>query len=220
MSGKTQFINLHTHRKPQLVDELVVRNAFLLPFEKLTQLPYSLSCGVHPWLISNNHFEQLNHLELLIHRAPNVIAVGECGLDRLKGPSIEIQLEVFRIQIQLANQYKKPLILHLVKTYSDFLAISSKIKVPFIIHGYKGNNHEANQLIAKKANLSFGPRLLTDLQLQETFKNVPLEMLYLETDTKPISIKTVYQKAAEIKNLSVDALRESISNNFARDFKS
>jgi TatD DNase family protein len=62
--------------------------------------------------------------------------------------------------------------------------------------------------------------LLTDFQLQETFKNVPPDKLYLETDTKPISITTVYQKAAEIKNLPVDVLRESISNNFARDFKS
>lgn len=214
------YINLHTHRKSQLDNEFVVRNAYLLPREKIINLPYSISCGIHPWLISNNHFEQLNNLELLIQHATNVIAVGECGLDRVNGPAPALQLEVFNFQIQLANHFKKPLILHLVKTYSDFLAISSKIKVPFIIHGFKGNTHEANQLIAKKAKLSFGPRLLTDLQLQETFKNVPLEMLYLETDTKPISITSVYRKAAELKNLSIDVLRESISNNFAHDFKS
>jgi TatD DNase family protein len=212
------FINLHTHRKAQLSQEHIVRNGYLLPIDVLNNLPYSVSSGIHPWLISNNHFEQLNHLEELIYQVTNVCALGECGLDRVKGPPMEIQLDAFKVQIQLANHYKKPLILHLVKTYSDFLAVSNKIMVPCIVHGFKGNQTEANQLISKGAKLSFGPRLLIDLQLQEIFKNIPLELLYLETDTKPISIATVYQKAAELKNLPVDALRETISNNFARDF--
>jgi TatD DNase family protein len=212
------FINLHTHRKPQFSQEKVVRNGYLLPTNILNNIPYTLSCGLHPWLISKNYFEHLNHLEELLYQVPNVCALGECGLDRVKGPSMEIQLDAFNIQIQLANHYKKPLILHLVKTYSDFLAISKKIMVPCIVHGFKGNQTEANQLISKGAMISFGPRLLIDLQLQEIFKNIPLELIYLETDSKPSSIATVYEKASELKNLPVDALRETISNNFARDF--
>lgn len=212
------FINLHTHRKPQISQEKVVRNGYLLPAEALNNLPYALSCGLHPWRISKNYYKQLNHLEELIYQVPNVCALGECGLDRVKGPPMEIQLDAFEIQIQLANHYKKPIILHLVKTYSDFLAVSKKIMVPRIVHGFKGNQTEANQLISKGAMLSFGPRLLFDLQLQEIFKNIRLELIYLETDTKPISIETIYQKASELKNLPLNALRETISNNFARDF--
>jgi len=212
------FINLHSHRKPQQENELVVRNAFVTAQEKLAHISYPISCGIHPWLITNNFTEQLNQLnELLVH-VPNICAVGECGLDKLKGPSIELQLEIFHAQIELANHFNKPLILHLVKTYSDILHISKTIKVPFIVHGFKGNSIEAKQLIQKGACLSFGPRLLNDVQLQETFTQLPIEQIYLETDTKPISISDVYQNAATLKNLSIDALRTAICNNFARDF--
>ena len=212
------FINLHTHRKPQLSEEHVVRNSYLLPIDVVKNLPYDVSCGLHPWLISNNHFEQLNHLEEIIYQVPNVCAIGECGLDRVKGPPIEVQLDAFKIQIQLANQYKKPLILHLVKTYSDFLAISKKIMVPCIVHGFKGNTTEANQLIQSGASLSFGPRLLNDLKLQEIFIQLPLNKVYFETDTKPITIDAVYNMAAALKNLDLVVVRETIWNNFARDF--
>ncbi len=212
------FINLHTHRKPRLSQEHVVRNGYLLPLDILKNLPYAVSCGLHPWLISNNHFEQLNHLEDLINNVPNICALGECGLDRVKGPAMEIQLEAFKIQIQLANHYRKTLILHLVKTYSDFLAISKKIQVPCIVHGFKGNATEANQLIQSGASLSFGPRLLNDLKTQEIFTQIPLNKVYLETDTKPIMIDVVYNKAAALKNLDLVVVRETIWNNFARDF--
>lgn len=218
MTNFHPFINLHTHRKPQLSQEHVVRNGYLLPIDAINNLPYAVSCGLHPWLISNNHFEQLNHLEELIYNVPNVCALGECGLDRVNGPAMEIQLEAFKIQIQLANHYNKPIILHLVKTYSDFLAISKKIQVPCIVHGFKGNEIEANQLIQSGASISFGPRLLNDLKLQEIFTQIPLNKVYLETDTKPITIDAVYNMAAALKNLDLVAVRETIWNNFARDF--
>jgi TatD DNase family protein len=212
------FINLHSHRKPQLENELVVRNAFVTSQEKLSHISYPISCGIHPWLITNNYLEKLNQLNELLAHIPNVCAVGECGLDKLKGPSIELQLEIFHAHIELANQFNKPLILHLVKTYSDILHISNVIKVPFIVHGFKGNSIEAEQLIQKGACLSFGPRLLNDTQLQDTFTQLPIEKIYLETDTKPISIADMYKAASTLKNLSIDALRTAICNNFARDF--
>jgi len=218
MSHLYPFINLHSHRKPQLENEVVVRNAFVTAQEKLDHISYPISCGIHPWLISGNYLEKLNQLNELLAHVPNIFAVGECGLDKLKGASFELQLEIFHAQIELANLFNKPLILHLVKTYSNILHISKAIKVPFIVHGFKGNSIEAKQLIQKGACLSFGPRLINDAQLQETFTQLPIEQIYLETDTKPISISDVYQKAATLKNLSIDELRTAICNNFARDF--
>jgi TatD DNase family protein len=218
MISPHSFINLHSHRKPQLENELVVRNAFVPAQEKLSHISYPISCGIHPWLITNNYLEKLNQLNELLAHVPNICAVGECGLDKLKGPSIELQLEIFHAHIELANQFNKPLILHLVKTYSDILHISNSIKVPFIVHGFKGNSIEAKQLIQKGACLSFGPRLLNDTQLQDTFTQLPIEKIYLETDTKPISLANMYRTASTLKNLSINALRTAICNNFARDF--
>ncbi len=213
------FLNLHTHRKPQLTNEKVIRNAFVLENSKLAPLPYFLSCGIHPWLINLQWKNQIQQLEQNLQNLEQLVAVGECGLDRIKGADWKLQQVVLDAHIQLANQYKKPLILHLVKSYSDILAYASNIQVPWIIHGFKGNRIEAEQLIKKGARFSFGPRLMLEKNIQETLCSIPTEFIYLETDTKPIDIQSQYIYAAQLRNMSVEMLKEVIWTNFARDFK-
>ncbi len=214
------FINLHSHRKPQSDEEFVIRNAYhFMDEKKLEALSYSVSAGIHPWQLKEDSLLQLNQLEKLAS-CKNVIAIGECGLDRIKGPAIEIQFDAFRSQIDIANRVKKPLILHLVKSYSDILAISHSLKTPWIVHGFKGNGIEAENLLKKGARLSFGPRVLTDETMQALFSSIPLDCIYLETDTKPVLIFEMYQKAALLRNLEIDDLRTGIWLNFVRDFKS
>jgi len=214
------FINLHSHRKPQSNEEFVIQNAYhFMDEEKADDLLYSVSAGIHPWQLKEDFSLQINQLTKLAS-CKNVIAIGECGLDRIKGPAIEIQLDAFRAQIALANRVNKPMILHLVKTYSDILAFAHLMKTPWIVHGFKGNGIEAENLLKKGARLSFGPRLLTDEIMQVIFTSIPLDCIYLETDTKPVLIDEMYQKAALLRNLEIDDLRTSIWLNFVRDFNS
>ena len=187
--------------------------------EKVEALPYSVSAGIHPWQLKEDFSLQINQLTKLAS-CKNVIAIGECGLDRIKGPAIEIQIDALRAHIELANRVNKPLILHLVKAYSDILAFAHLMKTSWIVHGFKGNSIEAENLIKKGARLSFGPRLLIDEAMQALFTSIPLEFIYLETDTKLILIDEMYQKAALLRNLEIDDLRTGIWLNFVRDFKS
>jgi TatD DNase family protein len=211
------LINLHTHRRPRSVDEFVIRNAFGIKLNKQPPLPYSLSTGIHPWLVKKDNSEVFKIIEENLH-CQNVIALGECGLDRVRGPEFQLQTEVFLRHVELANHFKKPLILHLVKTYSDVLSHAIEIKTPWIIHGFKGNLIEANNLINKGASLSFGPRLLTQTEIQDVFKQIPLNKIYLETDTKPILINQIYQFAADLVEKPVLELENLIQENFERDF--
>ncbi len=212
------FINLHTHRKPQLANELAIRNAYHnYPKNKLEALPYPVSVGIHPWQLQPDFSLQLNQLEKIANQ-DKVIAIGECGLDRIKGPAMEIQVKAFQQQIEIANQLHKPLILHLVKSYSDMLAHANSIHVPWIVHGFKGNLIEANTLIQKGACLSFGPRLLLNDDLKLIFTSLPITSIYLETDTKPFLISEMYKMAASLRNIETDNLKTAISANFARDF--
>lgn len=212
------FINLHSHRKPQSDDEFVIRNAYhFMDEKKVDALPYSVSAGIHPWHLKEDFSLQINQLAKLAS-CKNVIAIGECGLDRIKGPAIKIQIEAFRAQIDIANRVNKPMILHLVKSYSDILAFAHLIKTPWIVHGFKGNSIEAENLIKKGVRFSFGPRLLTDKTMQALFTSIPLEFTYLETDTKRILIDEMYQKTTLLKNLKIDDLRTVIWLNFTRDF--
>ena len=185
--------------------------------EKVEALPYSVSAGIHPWQLKEDFSLQINQLTKLAS-CKNVIAIGEFGLDRIKGPAIEIQVEAFRAQIALANRVNKPMILHLVKSYSDILAFAHLMKTSWIVHGFKGNGLEAENLLKKGAKLSFGPRLLTDETMQVLFSSIPLDCIYLETDTKRVLIDEIYRKAALLRNLKIDDLRTGIWLNFARDF--
>ena len=212
------YINLHTHRKPQLAHERVLRNAFVPRVERIKEIQYGLSCGIHPWLIKTDWKEQVERLEALA-TLPQVLAIGECGLDRVKGAEWNMQCEVLEAHILLANRCNKPLILHLVKTYSDILSLAKRIQVPWMLHGFKGNSTEAHQLIGKGARLSFGPRLQQEASLQQVFAALPLEHIYLETDVRPVRIDQHYAFAASLRNTSVEELQEGICLNFARDFQ-
>jgi len=187
--------------------------------DKADALLYSVSAGIHPWQLKEDFSLQFNQLTKLAS-CKNVIAIGECGLDRKKGTAIEIQFDALRAQIDIANRVNKPMILHLVKSYSGILAFAHLMKTPWIVHGFKGNLIEAENIIKKGGRLSFGPRLLNDDAMQALFTSIPLDCIYLETDTKRVLIDEMYRKAALLRNLDIDELRTGIWLNFVRDFNS
>jgi TatD DNase family protein len=212
------FLNVHTHRKPSGAEEFVIRNAFSRNPSSHLPSNYFLSFGIHPWFSKQSNEQEFDHLETIVQNK-NCLAIGECGIDRSKGPNIELQLQTFKLQIELANRLKKPMILHLVRSYSDILKISVSIKVPWIVHGFRGNEQQANTLIGNGARLSFGAALLKDEKLQGLMVKTPVDRLYLETDVSHERIQTIYQAAAVIRKLPVDSLRKAIWTNFERDFK-
>ena len=212
------YINIHTHRKPQLRDEFVIRNAFTCDIGRFNTLNYRVSSGIHPWLIELSNVEhKLTQLRQNL-QSSSVIALGECGLDRVKGPDIKTQKVVFQRQIALANELKKPLILHLVKSNADLLELTKDIHVPVVIHGFKGNLNEAEQLIKKNIRISIGPRMLQSEQAKELIPRLSLEHVYFETDTKPVLISKMYEDFARIYEIELSELKMQIQKNFERDF--
>lgn len=212
------FLNVHTHRKPSGADEFVIRNAFLRNPSSNLPCNYSLSFGIHPWFTKQSNEQEFDHLETIVQNK-NCLAIGECGIDRSKGPNIEFQMQVFKMQIELANRLKKPMILHLVRSYSDILKISGSIKVPWLVHGFRGNEYEAHMLMSKGGRLSFGAALIHNDKLQSIVAKMPLDKLYLETDVSQESIQTIYAAASIIRKSPVDSLRKAIWINFERDFE-
>ncbi|MEX1189195.1 MAG: TatD family hydrolase [Bacteroidia bacterium] len=213
----SHFINLHTHRKPQLEDEIVIRNAFTQNKASVCELPYFLSAGIHPWWIERSTFSNLNNLQELMY-CPNVIALGECGIDRAKGPEIPVQLKVLEEQLELSKAFSKPVIMHVVKAYSDLPPLMKKYQFTGIIHGFKGNHYEAEMLIDHGFKLSFGYRLRLESNLTHVFKSLKADSVYLETDIKPLIISDMYELAAGLRGMSIEELKEQINRNFERDF--
>lgn len=214
-----RYINIHSHRKPQSDEELCIRNCPLLDtMLNVKDLAYPVSVGIHPWETSTCDENKLNLANKLMQQE-HVKAIGECGLDRLKGASIERQKEIFEQHIDWANELNKPLIIHCVKAYSDILYYLKFIRVPVIMHGFKGKLAEAEELIRKGAVLSFGERILNDENLQIIVKKTPLNQMFFETDSKPIRIELMYEKASEILHIPLLELKEILFSNYKRIFE-
>ena len=114
-------VDIHTHRLPQ-VPGTAIANCYPETFSPQSGGWYSV--GIHPWHIGRSGGEhsgvegavasRVCGLEELV-RHPQVLAVGEAGLDKLADAPMDLQVEVFRCQACLAEEVGKPLVIHLVK---------------------------------------------------------------------------------------------------------
>ena len=151
-----------------------------------------------------------------------LIAIGECGLDRACDSDFVLQREVFIKQIELSEQYHKPLIIHAVRSYPDIISIRKEMKPnqPWIIHGFNGNEHSAEQLLRHDGiYLSLGDVLFKNEKRAELLLDIiPSDRLFLETDVAERSIVEVYEKASLLSGVATDILRKDIFDNFVKIF--
>lgn len=215
LSVTTPYINIHTHHLPKDDGVFLFNNRFGV--DEVIYTGKYFSAGIHPW--DADREISIAQLEQLITHV-NCLAIGECGLDKLKGPDIVVQKNVFAKQLELAQQYQKPVIVHCVKAVDELMEICTPYmdKVPLIIHGFNKSGQLAAQLIHKGFYLSLHPALLTKSDFE--FSALPLENIFLETDANEHLLMTdLYQKAALAFNQSEHKLKEKIYSNFTALFK-
>lgn len=171
------------------------------------------SCGVHPWY-SEDAEPQLKFLKE-VASDNRIVAIGEAGLDKLKGPSLDIQQEVFEQQIQLSEQLQKPLIIHCVKAWDRLLQLYRKRdpKQTWIIHGYRGKPELTRQLLAHGFMFSVG-----DKYNKESLRLIPLDRLFCETDVSDVSIGEIYEDVAEALDITTETLASHIKTNVKQIF--
>jgi len=208
----TPYINIHTHHLSEDNGVFVFNNRLGHDSQIFTGSFFSV--GFHPWdamLVKPNWLEEMK--ELVVH--PNCLAIGECGLDKLQGPDLPLQKTIFRLQLELALEYRKPVIIHCVKAFDELMEVCKPFaeKVPLIVHGFHKSSQLARQLIAKSFFLSLNPVFFNREEFD--FTALLTNRLFLETDmSEELSIKEVYAAAAQRFNLSVDELKERINLNF------
>jgi TatD DNase family protein len=213
-------IDIHTHNYYQVPETTLVLNVFPGESEKLQQGKY-FSFGLHPWHVLDN--DPINALDQVKQAVadPRVIAIGETGLDKTVNIPYNIQRSAFEKQLDIAESASKPLIIHCVRSYSEMLAYrkSSDQSIPWIFHWFNSDAQTAAQLIRKNCYLSFGPMLFKEQSKAfRIFGDLPVTQLFFETDDSGYSIQEIYEKAALIRNLSLDDLKVQIMDNFARCF--
>lgn len=198
------FFNFHTHNNTlngdTPTDEMAILNC--CPNDALpTGFPCSV--GLHPWDVSYDWAEQV---EMVRQKAKegNVWAIGECGLDKLRGGDMSIQTDAFKAQLAIAREVGKPVIVHCVKAFEELLKCIDCVGTlsPIIIHGFRGKPQQAKQIIAKGLLLSFGYHYNVETLRFVYSANLPF---FLETDDLHLSVRRIYEQVAG--HLDVDVSR-------------
>ena len=189
------------------------------PWEFDTSIP-SYSIGIHPWYIDENRLE--TDLKIIKQKLQlnECLALGECGLDKRIEIPLDLQISVFKQQLEIVMQTNKPIVLHCVAAYDEVIAIKKEMKItnPMIIHGFSKNEQVAQSLLKNGFYLSFGKYLLRNPDLEKVFTFAPENQILLETDTIEESIYQVYEKAALIKGISVEEMKTIVFTNFSTIF--
>ncbi|MDQ3048592.1 MAG: TatD family hydrolase [Bacteroidota bacterium] len=181
----------------------------------------TISVGLHPCYITSKYQESLLHIQNL-SKAEHVLAIGECGLDKICSIDPELQTKVFIAQIQLAEEIQKPLIIHCVKAFDQLIKIlkEQNTTVPVIIHGFNNSSSIATSLLKQGFYLSFGKALLhSDSNASKAIRVSPPEKIFLETDDATISIKRIFEEAGTRLGMNSEELRLQIQSNFKKVFK-
>ncbi len=174
------------------------------------------SAGIHPWYIHAGEVKKQFQLLRDTAKNPNVKIIGEAGLDKLQGPDFVLQEEVFIMQIQLAQELKKPIVIHCVKSFSELSAIKKIVrpKIPMILHGFNRKTDLAQSLQKEGFYVSFGEALLTKPHVQEAFLGLDISKVFFETDDSIHTISEIYAKAAQLLKVEVGFLEEKIYDNY------
>ncbi|MCR5658859.1 MAG: TatD family hydrolase [Bacteroidales bacterium] len=181
------------------------------------------SYGIHPWEADKADFPMETAFKNLEERLklPNVLALGEAGLDKMHMASFEQQIELFERQIELSEALQKPMILHDVRSHNEIIALRKKHKAqqPWILHGFSGTEQDVKQLIGQEIYLSVGESLLyPERKIYNSFKYIDLDLLFLETDMAKVGIETIYDEAAKLLGIDIAVLQKRLFANFARLF--
>ena len=196
-----------------------------------------VSYGLHPQSAGYiNVKENADFLENLLQQH-KLHAIGEAGFDYFTAEFKQhaaTQEEMFNIQLELALNYNKPLVIHCRKANEKLFEYSKQLKkLPGVLfHSFMGMPNEAQSLIARGINayFSFGKQVLNNnKKVIACVKELPDSVLLTETDapwqflkgekfTHPADIKKVFEAFCQIKNQSADLMQNSIKRNFLNLF--
>lgn len=189
--------------------------------------------GIHPWFVDEHSEEDLVALEqLLTSRPERCVAIGECGLDRLRG-SLEAQWPWFEAQVTLASELNMPLVIHSVKTHDEVHGLLNRKQWGgrALIHGFSGSFQQAEKLVGLGCFIGVGGVITHPLarKTRDAIARLPPESLVLETDApdmapegvrpgqnSPVYLPQILNTLAEIRGVEPEALAWVLKHNVSR----
>lgn len=214
------------------------------------QYPHDLwaTVGAHPTQLSSSQGDNLNIIGALACH-PKVVAVGECGLDYYRLQSAgrtahsERQKEICMMQMAIAEQVQKPLMIHCRPSrgtddaYEDLITILSSqnqtiSRRPAVIHFFVGSPVIAEKLLTLGCYFTFGGVITFARDYDDVIRTISLSRIMLETDApyvtpasqrgkrnEPAYVVETAKKLAEIKKVRVEEVVAETTNTARRVFE-
>ena len=192
--------------------------------------------GIHPHETGNNHVNK-KRIVKEVRQNNKIIGIGETGLDFFYNHSDrDMQITSFKAHIEASIELKRPIIVHSrnaeIETF-DILNSYKSSNLKILMHCFTGSIEFAQKLITIDAFFSASGIITfnNSIDLQNTFKTIPVERLLIETDSpflapipmrgkknEPSYIKFTLSKLARLKNISDEKMIEITTNNFNKLF--
>ena len=203
----------------------------ILKIVKLDKMIYG-TFGIHPHETSKENIQK-EQIKIEFRKNNKIIGIGETGLDFYYNNSKkDDQIKSFESHIEASLDLNVPIIVHSREAENETYNILKKYEkenLKILMHCYTGSSKFAEKLL--KFNTYFSASgIITfknSLDLQSTFKNIPLEKLLVETDSpflspvpmrgkknEPSFIKYTLEKLAFIKETNTDVIDKITTNNF------
>jgi TatD DNase family protein len=218
---KGDFIDIHNHggipsQGIFILETIMAHEGRELP--DITGMAYTY--GIHPWFLDRNNYLQQTESVRINASNPAVLAIGEAGFDKLRGPDAELQRSVFEQQIEISEELRKPVVIHCVRAWDHLLSSHKRMKpkMPWLIHGFRGNSEQAMQLLSKGMYLSFWFSFILRPESSALVRSLPGNRIFLETDGSDAQITDIYKKVSSDRDISVEELKDGILANFSSFF--
>ncbi|MGJ3494983.1 putative deoxyribonuclease YjjV [Piscirickettsia salmonis] len=186
---------------------------FMLPgvscqnWQKVRQLSaqypgFYYALGLHPYFLNQHQEDDLVQLEQELQTDVNITAVGEIGLDgHLKHLDEKLQYHFFNQQLALANQYNKPVILHVRHRHDKVIQALHALNFSCggVIHAFSGSVEVAKRYVQLGFKLGLGSVLTytNSRKLRAVVKSLPLASFVLETDAPDMPMRGQFDQRNE-----------------------
>ncbi len=193
--------------------------------------------GFHPVSSQNASEEDLRIThENIRNNLDSILAVGEVGMDYyyVTDKALrERQQEIFKSFLELANEYKVPIVMHVRDCEKKAVNIIEDYdNIPyFVFHCYGGSLKTAKRIMNRgDSYMSFSTMLCYSKHHQDLIEKIDLDYVLTETDSpylamtkeernEPANVVKAVHKIAEIKNMDVSTVDEITTNNARKIFK-
>lgn len=170
--------------------------------------------GVHPTSIDGNYEKELAIVEQQLKESDHYIAIGEVGLDLYWDKTyVKEQIDAFDRQIQMALEYKLPLVIHsrdaFEQIYKTMLPYKSESGLKGIFHSFTGTMEEAGKLMEFEGFMLGINGVVTfkNSALPKTLMHIPIKRIVLETDAPYLTPAPNRGKRNESANLKFTLMK-------------